>query len=237
MFFREKTSLETHDWIVENFEWAIKAGLLTTTTPLVRPSPEFFKTPGGRDHQTAVGLVGDLKRILRIESDRIEVVELNALPDQYRHEYGLTGSIAGTWQGDGGQSLVSYDPNLFDRPLTLLSTLAHELMHHILHDQAAEIPGGEEAEELNTDLHVITMGLGLIEMLGADSAGWSGYMRQPTRAYALVVFLAVRDIPEASALQELTGHARKHLKNALKDLKDRSSDIVALRQKLEGTMV
>ena len=232
MFFREKTSIETHNWIVENFEWAIAEGLLTKTTPLVSPTPEFFKTPNGRDHETVLGLVDDLKRILCIPNDRIEVVELNVLPDQYRHEYGVTSTAAGTWQGDTEQSVISYDPNLFDIPLTLLSTLAHELMHHILHHRADEMPGGEEAEELNTDLHVISMGLGIIEMLGAEAAGWQGYMRQPTRAYALAAFLAVRDLPLEAGLKELPGRSKKYVRDAAKDLAGREDDIAKLQQAL-----
>ena len=74
--------------------------------------------------------------------------------------------------------------------------------------------------------------LGLIEMLGAEAAGWQGYMRQPTRAYAVAVFMATRDLPLEAALNELPGRSKKYLRDAVKDMSGRSADIDSLKNAL-----
>ena len=218
MFWRYAVSGDAQEWVADSFFWAIEHGLLRRDTPLVTPTREFFRAPGGRTHETAVALVDDLRRILRLGDAPIAVEPMDALPDQYRFAGPTLSVAAGTWEGDEELSIIRYDPNLFGQPMTLISTLAHELMHHVLHHVDADRPGGDEAEELNTDLHCITTGFGVIEMMGAETIGWAGYMQQPTRAHALALFLRVRDLPLEAAQSHLAGYSRRYLKRSWKEL-------------------
>ncbi|MEL7469473.1 MAG: hypothetical protein AAFN27_13525 [Pseudomonadota bacterium] len=104
--------------------------------------------------------------------------------------------------------------------MLLIGTLAHEA------------PGGTEFEELNTDLHVITMGLGVIEMLAAKAAGWMGYMRQPTRAHALATFVAVLCLDIGSIKQVLPPRAVKYVGKAWERIMKNSDENDRLRRAL-----
>ena len=211
-------SEDVQDWIEASFDWARMNGIFTPKTPLVLPTKEFFPAPSGDTHQVVVGLVDNLKTILGLQGLDIALAPLNDLPEELRHSYETTSSVAGTWQGDDAGGLISYDPGLINRPMTLISMLAHELMHQRLARSTGDWPGGAEAEELATDLHVITAGLGVIELAGAEQAGWQGYMRQTSRAHALAVFLARRGMGAEAALSYLPPRAAKFLKRSVKEL-------------------
>ena len=93
-------------------------------------------------------VLDDLKRHLGLQGASISLVPLDLLSGDYRLDYNASSATAGTWQSDGNSGVIRYDPELVKRPLPLISTLAHELMHHVLHSQASHPPGGPEAEEL-----------------------------------------------------------------------------------------
>ena len=217
MIFKRRypVSDDLRGWMVENVRWAVDQGLLTAQTPRVLPTRDFIRAPKGTDAETANAIADDLKRLLRIEGEAIDVVpyegfnppDLNALS-----------GIAGTYEPGEGNAAIRYDPGLMKHPLAFVSTLAHELMHHVLHGIDHYPPGGPEAEELATDLHVITMGFGVIELAGAEQLGWQGYMTQPSRAHALALFLAVRGISPEDALGFLPGRAGGFLKNAVAEV-------------------
>ncbi|SMX29814.1 hypothetical protein TRP8649_03953 [Pelagimonas phthalicica] len=198
MFFGPIVDEDTQDWVLENFEWAIATGLMTKDTRLVSPTAENFPVSKGEPAFVARGLVDAIAGHLGIESG-IEVRALDVIPAEYRIDYNATGDTAGTWQSDGNGAVISFDPSLAQRPMSFLSTLVHEMMHQRLHMTEMDFPGGLQAEELATDLHAITSGFGEVQMMGAEQAGWQGYMRQETRAFALSVFL------------DLTGEIAEHV--------------------------
>ena len=212
---RYDVSDDTIDWLREGFDWAIAQGLLTAQTPLVTLSKTFFTAPSSKSPDFALHLVRDIQRILGISRAEIEVVPLDQIDARYRVDYQSLSAIAGTWQGDGNSALIRYDREMVARPVTFIATLSHEVMHHVLRGLPELPPGGEEAEELATDLHCITMGFGLFQLAGAEEIGWSGYMRQPTRAHALAMFLRMRGIPESEALPHLPKRCQAYLRTAL----------------------
>ncbi len=108
MFFRYPVSAEVQGWIVQNFRWAMAAGVLTAQTPLAGP--------------------GDLAEV-RAQT-RAALARCDSLPP-------------------GGAGMA----------------------HHL------------------TDLHGVTRGFGLSH-LGAE-----GPLSLPTRAHALALFLALRQMP------------------------------------------
>ncbi|MDU8929406.1 hypothetical protein RXV86_18585 [Alisedimentitalea sp. MJ-SS2] len=227
MFWKYPVSDEMQHWIADGFVWAVEAGLLTVQTPLVLPNKTFFTAPSGRNEATVKGLIADIARIVGVSDANIEVAQIEKLPPEYRHNYQSLGDTAGTWQGDTEQSLIRYDAELFARPVTMIATLAHEFMHEVLHlhVDGSTLPGGAEAEELSTDLHVITSGFGVIQLAGAEQIGWQGYLSQPSRAHALALFLRVTESETAVALENLPPRSAKYLRRAMKFLKANPGDV------------
>ncbi len=236
MFFKYAVSQDIQDWIFDSFVWAIDQNILNIDTKLIFPSKESFKAPKGQDIDTAKALVNDLKSILNIQDEDIELVPMNALPDEYTHEYGALSDVAGTWQNDANQALISYNPNLMKTPMAFISMLAHELMHHVLHMRISLPPGGEEVEELSTDLHVITSGLGIIQMIGAEQSGWQGYMSQPSRAHALALFMAINDISMEEVTPALPPISIKFLKKSVKHIQKYPEQVEELKKMLNDAV-
>lgn len=219
MFWSYPVSADIQDWVAENFEWAIDRGLLTRDTPLVLPTETFFKAPKGKSEAVAAAIFEDLKRALHLEEAKIDLLPLDVVSADYRMDYNSLSGVGGTWQGQGDSAVIRYDPAMFNIPLAMMSTLTHELMHHVLHAQEDYPPGGAETEELATDLHMITMGLGVIALSGAEQAGWQGYLSQPSRAHALALFLMGRGMDPAEALRHLPARSGKYVRRALRHLK------------------
>ena len=231
MFGRYPVSSTIREWILENFDWAIRHGLLTGSTQLVLPTPEFFRAKTGEPADVAQALLDDLKGLLGLEGERIDLVPLDVMSEEHRLDYNALSGVAGTWQDDADTATIRYDPVMIKRPLSLISTLAHELMHHVLHRIDEFPPGGPETEELATDLHVITMGMGVIQLSGAEQTGWQGYMSQPARAHAMALFLASRGIAPDAALAHLPPRSAKYLRRAVKEV-DRSGEAQEVLERL-----
>jgi hypothetical protein len=206
---------DTIDWIQANFHWAIRHGLLTDQTPLVTLSKQFFTGPPSTSPDFVPHLVQDIKTILGIPKARIAVMPLDQLDAQFRHSYGQSAEVGGTWQGDRDEALIRYNPDHKTQPILLIATMAHEVMHHVLHSIYELPPGEAETEELATDLHCITTGFGLFQMNAAEQAGWSGYMRQETRAHALALFVRMRGLADADVLSQMAPRSAKAVRRAL----------------------
>ncbi len=172
MFFGYSVSDDIRDWMVENFHWAIENELLTPETPLILPTKRDFPAPSGDHRKTAGALVDAIARHLGIDPEEMDVVAQDVLPAEYQIDYNALGEVGGTWQDPlDGPAVVTYNPNLTRMPMTFLSMLIHEVIHHRLHmTTSLDLPGGLMAEELGTDLHCITAGFGVISMTGAEQA-------------------------------------------------------------------
>lgn len=242
MFFKSRPLVEDdlRHWITEEFAFAIEEGILRRDTPLILPTRDFFTAPGGKSPEVAQALVCDLQKILHIEDAEIHVAPLNRVRAENQVvEYGKLSQVGGTWQqqGDeaGGAAVVHYDPDHLEyQPITLIATLHHELMHHVLLNEAKEFPEDMALEELRTDLHCITSGGGGIQINGYEDSDWGGYMRQPTRCYCLALFMYLRGIPQEQVLPNLSGQMGKYLKQALKELRNPGAELEALRRVLNS---
>ncbi len=235
MFGRNRVSENVQDWLTGQFDWAVAAGVLRSDTPLVLPTEAFFSARSGPPDQLVPALIREILRLMNRPDDYIDCVPIDRPGAALRAAgaFQSLGEVAGAWDGDGESSVVFYDPEMAARPLLLISTLAHEVMHHVLHRHFADdlLDGAEE--ELQTDAQMITSGFGLIAMMGAEEAGWAGYMRQPTRAHALAMFHAVRSLPIAQSEARLTSRMKKALRSSYNQL-EKSTDITRLRDELSA---
>lgn len=215
MFWSRPTvSDDMAEWIAESFDWY--EARFPTPDRLILPTAAFFSARKGAPEDTAAQVLADIQRHLGNQMT-LALSPLGVVPAEYRHSYQSTGDVAGTFQSDGETALITYDPELLNRPISLINTLAHEVMHAQLHDVVDDFPGGIQAHELATDLSCIIAGFGVIQLQNADDVGWSGYLRQPTRAYALASFLHRRNIPLQNARPHLSARSWKLLKKAAKE--------------------
>lgn len=232
MFFKYNVSDAVQEWIYDNFVWAIRLRLLKPDTPLVFATKAFFKAPKGEGDVVVAALLDDIQRILQIRQKAFNVLPVNALPEGMAIDYNSLSAVAGTWQDDGDIATIQYDPNLLNNPIGLVSVLAHELMHDVLHGIADYPPGGEDADELNTDLHCITMGFGVLQITHAQNAGWAGYMRQNSRIHALAMFILVRELSQEEAMSALPSANKRQYRKAIKALEKQPEKIAFLQERL-----
>ena len=170
-------------WILDCFEW-FDQHFAAPPKPIL-PTKEFFEAPKGNSVDTASLVLADVKKHMAYKGP-VEIVPLDVLPAEYRKDYQALSSVSGTYEKAGNTAIIRYDPELIHRPIQFINLLAHELMHARLDGLEAEVPGGEGAHELATDLGCIIAGYGVFQLRAADEAGWSGYMTQNSRAFALV---------------------------------------------------
>lgn len=211
---RPSISDDLKDWIEECFDW-FDARFPPPPGPIL-PTRAFFTTQGGTDEATARSILAEIAGHLDFR-ENVEVVPLDLVPAEYRLDYNATGEVAGTYHNDEGLAVVSYDPALMQRPLQFINILTHELMHARLEPVKDDVPGGEGAHELATDLGCVIAGFGVFQLQAADDAEWTGYMSQQSRAYALAVFLARRGMGQAVVDPYLSARCQKLLGKAIRE--------------------
>ncbi len=217
MFWGRKPSIsdDLKGWIIDSFDWADDTfgKNWTDSRKLITPSRDYFTAGAGQTPEVAQQIANDIAALLPVAP--IEVQPLSNLPPEYRHNYQDIAGVGGTYLHDDHDSLISYDAALMATPIAFINTMTHELMHARLAPHIDAMPGGEPVHELSTDLHCITHGFGLFALDGPAQMGWSGYMTQESRAYALAVFLAQHDLNPQDALTRLSPRSAKALKRAM----------------------
>ncbi|WP_368186638.1 hypothetical protein [Aestuariibius sp. HNIBRBA575] len=210
---RPMISEDMQDWILECFEW-FDDHFEPPKQPIL-PTKTFFKASGGTGIETARGVLNDIQRHMEFHQ-QVELAPLDQVSEEYRIDYRATSLVSGTFQNDAGVPFIRFDPDLIKRPSLFINTLAHELMHARLSPHVQDVPGGEGAHELATDLGCIIAGFGVFQMQSADDVGWSGYMSQQSRAYALSVFLQRRNLGPDAVSSHLSYRCNKLLSRAFK---------------------
>ncbi|MDO6590680.1 hypothetical protein DS901_05520 [Loktanella sp. D2R18] len=215
---RKKTiSDDLKGWIFDSFDWAdttfgtewIKSRQLVTATKT------FFSAGAGDSPEVAQQIADDIACLLPIQP--IDVAPMPVIDPEYRQSYQDLSTVAGLYHHDDEAPLVNYDVALMRQPVGFINTMTHELMHARLANHIDGMPGGEPMHELSTDLHCITHGFGLFAIEGPAQVGWSGYMTQESRAYALAEFLARHGIDDSEAISRLNPRGQKALTRAIKE--------------------
>lgn len=212
---RPFVSDDLRSWIIECFDW-FDEQFEPPGRPVV-PTKEFFQAPNGTSPETARLVLEDIKRHMKFDAE-VEISPLDVLPAEYRLDYQSLSSIAGTYQQIDDISVIQYDPEHMKRPIQFINLLAHELMHARLSGLENDVPGGEHAHELATDLGCIIAGFGVFQLQAADDAGWFGYMTQPSRAFALALFLNRRGLDIDCVSPHLSPRCRKLVHKGFKEL-------------------
>lgn len=245
---------ELEDWHIECWAWLLRhfGGVAAVRdAPLVLPTGAFFPRVDGDEHDKALAVFARIKDLLGMSDWPCTLVQ------RYRVNVPLGGlamlqpegerMIAGTFESDGKDVVITYDPDLVARPLNFITTITHELAHYLLHSIDELPPGADEepiAEELATELAVAFFGFGVIAANAAfdfeqfqepGRIGWrggpSGYFSEDGWSFALAVFLSLRDETPDIVRQYLKPHLTKKLDKAWRRL----SDAPELTQRLRAT--
>lgn len=200
-------------WVEDCFDWFDDR--FPPPVDVVLPTRAFFAAPRGAGHDTARAVLDDVQRHLRF-SEPISMTPLARHLPEHRHDYAVLSEISGSYAGSGNHHHITYDPDQLARPIAFINTLAHEVMHARLAPHVDEVPGGDAAHELATDLGCIIAGFGIFQLEAANAAGWSGYLSQNTRAFALAMFLERRKLDPERVLPYLSGRCAKLLGRAIR---------------------
>jgi hypothetical protein len=200
-------------WCLETWAWFMRnlGGIdHLRSTPLATPSRDFFPPSDAVGHQRAVHIFGCVKTAMGMDDwdyvlEPYDRREANAQVGEFWF-LRSKGAPNGTFRIEDGAVRISYARDLVGKPADLVATLAHELCHYRLATIEEPSPGGPETHELDTDLAVAYAGLGIFganrafdfqQHGDAFSQGWrsqrNGYLSERTWAFALSLFLALKD--------------------------------------------
>jgi hypothetical protein len=243
---------ELEQWHLECWAWLLRnlGGLdALRDGPLVTPTGAFFPRVDGDDHEKALAVFQRVRALMGLEEWPCELVareRTNVAVGEFlvlQPEGGK--SIAGTFESADGVVYITYDPDLVSRPYNLIVTFAHELAHYALHSFDEPAPGADQEpmiEELATEMAVAFFGFGLMAANAAfefeqfqdvGRQGWRGgawgYFSEDGWAFALAVFLALRDESAEEAERYLKPRIKKKLQAARARLDQEPSLLAALR--------
>jgi hypothetical protein len=208
---------------------------------LVLPTPEFFPRTDTEGHARAQFVFERVKELARMPEWPCKLVAQPPRPDARVSDIAFLkqsgGLPLGTFGVDGNEVVITYDPGSLDDPISLVSTLAHELSHYLLSSKG-EPPGGWDNHEFATDLAVVYLGFGLFSATtafryysGSHAWGYSrqGYLSQSELTFALAVFVALRDQPISDLKPWLAPHLMSGIAKSARYLAQNPERLAPLR--------
>jgi len=203
--------------------------------PLVLPAEKFFPMKWAPTEAWANFAFDRVCELMRVQRERVELTFVEdseaALRESLRKSginLGSLAGVAGTYRKvdvEDGASLaqIQIKSSLFDKPETMVATMAHEVAHVLLLGDG-RIPRELERMEPLTDLMTVFSGFGILSANSAfvhksGSGGWSvsrsGYLSPREYGYSLAVFAWTRGEHNLSWEKELTIHVRPFLRDSL----------------------
>ena len=244
---------ESEAWLIDCWGWLLEnlADLETfRQIPLILPTAEFFPPTEEEGHaraehvfRTVARLTGthDWPFVLKRQEEGIDPVVGAQMVVQ-----NIERDPLGTFSVGPDQPLtITYDPALVGRPMNLVATFVHEIAHGILLGIDRDLPGGQELEEWATDLTTVFLGFGVFGAnsalefhqftdIGAGSQGWSfrgsGYLSEAEWAFALGVFLALKEESYEELEKWLKPAPMANLKQSMRYLDKHPERLAALKQ-------
>lgn len=231
---------DLEEWSFDTWAWLMRhrGGMARIAkSQWVLPTRDFFPPTDATGHARAEHMFRCVKTHMGMAEWPCRLASFDRVPqDQRVAEVGsvrvATQANGLFWLDEDGRANIEYAADLIDQPLVLAGTLAHELSHYLLSHVPVPPPGGEEAEELATELAVAYAGLGLFTAntsmafsgySDTYSQGWrvsgQGYLSERTWALALATFGALKGerAPEthmrptlAKAVKAAEKHLAKH---------------------------
>lgn len=232
---------ETEDWIVACWRWLLDNlnGLEELRRfPLVLPNMAFFPPTRKEGHEKAQHVFQTVAELCGAGAWPFDLVSQEEGFNPNLGPLAVVQNVqpepAGTFSYRPDKRLtVSYDPALLERPSNLIATFAHEIAHAIMLGIEQEVPGGLEMEEYATDVATVFLGFGVFGAnsafefqqfsdVGTGTQGWSvqgtGYLTEAEWAFAIAIFLSLRNESMASVAEWLKPTPGTLLKKAMRYL-------------------
>ena len=225
---------QTKTWIDERMFWLSEAFGTDRlrNARVVLPTPEFFPDAYGGQSAVVDPMLCRVCEFMGVDRSRIALQffseDNGALPEMLFSTNGK--SVAGLYCEENGQTSVWIETTTLRDPLTVVSTLAHELGHVLLLGDRRITSDAEDHEPL-TDLLTVFLGLGVINANAVVretsedrglSYAWSvsrlGYMSMPMFGYALALFAWCRNESKPPWASELRADVRQPFRQSLKSL-------------------
>lgn len=216
MFWRKPrptVDTDTVDWILDCWQWLDDILGPVDAEPVRRnvlPSRRLFPDTDRKGQEKAEHYFNLTKDYCGMGEWPVDLRMQAAAPDLGQSiAFGerTTKRALGTFRTRGNAAIITYDPAMLDDPIQLVATFAHELAHYALLSAQEPLPGGEELEELATDLATVHMGFGLFGANAAfqfkqstdfDRHGWSssraGYLGENGWCLGYALFAEILDI-------------------------------------------
>ena len=247
---------------VDEWEWQLAAFAwldrefgdqpLASSRILARPDGDEFPDTDAKGHALAQELLDQVKEIAGMSDWATELVQLRRPPSTY-----TVNSVAAVNSGPGAAGTfrlgrtreglpiaeISYSAEDLRNLSALVGTLAHELAHYLIHSSSSQGPGGEECEELLTDLTAIWLGFGIFLRnharysghIADDRGQWyvsgsRGYLSERARMSALAINEALLGRDALVAQPYLKSYLADDLNRAWKYIatRDLRADIAAI---------
>ena len=241
---------EMAEWMLDHAEWLLTAhshSRAFAAAQLLPVSDRVFPKDGLEGHALAQHLFAKVLAYTRMSSMNVMLV-----PDEQNSRFrNRTGNIfhvqpksgaAGTYR-HGEQAEITYDTELLERPESLITVLAHEVAHAVLHLEAASPPPSEtDFNELLTDFTKVFLGFGLyhivhrrpinaysLEIANEYRDLYVYYMNRSEGCFATALFCVIHDVDSKLAVRGCIMEARATLKRAFADLEPHRSRIAEIR--------
>jgi hypothetical protein len=220
MLFKPKCPVDAEEWewLLAGFKWlAREFPEREAARRLALPTGEFFPVSRAQGEAAAAHAMDCVKAIAGIADWPVELIAVR------RRQTGAVNAVAALQDEKGAAGTfrlartpeglpfaeICYTLDQLENRSALVATFAHEIAHYVLHMSRTPFPGGEELEELFTDLTAVWLGFGIF--LGNNAryghhvdegngrgwyvSGWQGYLgeRMLMTALALSEMLAGRD--------------------------------------------
>lgn len=236
--FAKKTFLdaEIEAWLLDGYGWLMRnlGGMeRISSSPLATPNRDFFPRTEAKGRALGSHIFDCVRSGMGMQDWYVALEPFKRPPSMAGMGIGTweSSGAAGTFEWDGNKVIIRYADDLVSQPHQLVATFAHELSHYLTGSISEQMPGGEEAHELLTDLCVAYAGFGVF---GANAAfhfqqfsdgnmqGWSssrsGYLSERSWAFALAIFIALKGLPSDVADRWLKDGLVRQVKAASKYL-------------------
>ncbi len=222
---------EREEWHIEAWLWLMRNCQFDRSIqerPLVLPGKPFFYPIKEQGHERALQVFDQVKSIVGVSDWPVTLSEQNILPRQLndggpmlQHE----NAAAGTFIYEERQGHVTYDPQLLNDAIGLITVFAHELGHYYNGAFFDSVPGGDELYEPATDLTVAFLGFGLLGLgwrqyrVSGEYMTWGGgYLTEEEWIFATAMFAVLSKSDIETAKPYLKSGTWKLVKKAVKHI-------------------
>lgn len=235
---------DVYDWALRNFDREI----FFNTTPLVKPSNEFFPGQGGSAQEVADLIYQRVAQYAGMSHWPIRAMDVTHWDGQTAPQLPMTGALRVAQPQDVAaldspvQAVALYSPEQLRDPEVVIANFAHTLAHYLGGMAAEAPPGGSENWPHVTELLAVFLGFGLMmansafttkirscSSCASPAVERTNFLSQYDITYALAIFAVLKDIPRAEVLSHLKGTLHAFYKKAHKEAANNAGAIARLR--------